>query len=163
MALVSIGFFLTVNVKDTGGNDTTRTFQMVAADAAAAVTDAAAILTAFGNVSDAGVVGYSIAERFVEQSFTLPAAAEVENQALVTMGIFQKPNKSGSVSIPAPKPGIMVNTSGQGFNQPDFTDVALIAYLNLFTTGGKAKLSDGEVAVLTNAKGKRVHSRSVRG
>lgn len=163
MAVVSTGFWLTVNLKDTGGNDTTRTYQMTAADATAAATDAAAILAALANVSDASVAGYSIGERFVEQAFTLPVAAEIENQALITLGIFQKPNKSGSISIPAPKATIFVAPTGQGFNQPDFTDPALLAYLNLFTGSGKAKLSDGEVAVLVNAKGKRVHSRSVRG
>lgn len=163
MALALAWRLLTVDLVDTGGNTTTRSYRLTAADDATALTDAAAILTAIGNVSDCTVKGYSVGSVFVEGSLALPAAAEVENQLQITVPIFAKPNKSGTMTIPSPKVGIMQNTSGQGFNQPDFTDAALQAYINLFTTGGKATLSDGEVAVLANAKGKRIHVKSARG
>lgn len=163
MALTQAWRTLTVDFVDTGGNVTTRTYRLTSADDAAALTDSAAILTAIGNVSDASVKGYTIGNVFVEGSLALPAAAEVENQLQLTLPIFAKPNKSGTLTIPAPKVGIMQATTGQGFNLPDFTDAALIAYINLFTTGGKATLSDGEVGVLSNAKGKRIHVKSSRG
>lgn len=163
MALALAWRQLTVDLIDTGGNTTTRTFRLTAADDAAMATDVAAILTALGNVTDAEVKAYSFGQVWVEQSLSLPAAAEVENQLQLTVPIFQKPNKSGTLTIPAPSVGIMQNTSGQGFNFPDFTDAALIAYINLFTTGGKATLSDGEVAVLSNARGRRIHTKSNRG
>lgn len=163
MALALAWRQLTVDLIDTGGNTTTRTFRLTAADDAAMATDVAAILTALGNVTDAEVKAYSFGQVWVEQSLSLPAAAEVENQLQLTVPIFQKPNKSGTLTIPAPAVGIMQNTSGQGFNLPDFTDAALIAYINLFTTGGKATLSDGEVAVLANARGRRIHTKSNRG
>jgi len=163
MAIVLSHRNLTVDLVDTGGNKTTRSFRLTAADDATMGTDVTAILAALDAVTDANVTAYSFGEVWVEQSLALPAAAEVENQLQLTLPIFQKPNKSGTVTIPAPTVGIMVGTSGQGFNQPDFADAALIAYINLFTTGGKATLSDGEVAVLANAKGKRIHVKSFRG
>jgi len=163
MALARAWRTLTVDMIDTGGNSTTRTYRLTSADAAAAETDAAAILAALANVTDASVKSYTIGDVFVEGSLALPAAAEVENQLQLTLPIFGKPNKSGTLTIPAPKPGIMQALTGQGFNLPDFTDAALIAYINLFTTAGKATLSDGEVGVLSNAKGRRIHVKSVRG
>jgi len=163
MALALSHRILTVEFVDTGGNTTTRSYRMTSATDAAQVTDVATILAAIPNVTDAAIKGYSFGQVWTEQSLALPAAAEVENQLQVTLPIFQKPNKSGTLTIPSPKVGIMQNTSGQGFNLPDFTEQALIDYINLFTTGGEATLSDGEVAVLANAKGKRIHVRSNRG
>jgi len=163
MALVTQGFRLVTQMKDTGGNLTTRSYQMTAADYATAQTDAVDIITKLKAVSDAAVSGYHIQEVFVENAFALPGAAEVENQALLTLPIAGKPNKSASVSIPAPNVGIMAGLTGPNFNVVDFTDTNLIAFVNLFITGGKAKLSDGEVVVLTNGRGKRVHARSNRG
>ena len=163
MALAADGYTLVIQFADTGGNITTRSHDLTSADDAAATTDAAAILAAYANVTDAAVKGYSINKKFVEQSLSLPAAAEVENNLQLTLKIFQKPNKSGTLRIPAPKAGLFVSTSGQGYNQPDFTDAALTTFINLFTTGGEATISDGEVAVLADAKGKRVHAKSSRG
>jgi len=163
MALALSHRILTVEFVDTGGNTTTRSYRLTSADDATMVTDTATILAAIANVTDATVKGYSFGQVWAEQSLALPAAAEVENQLQLTLPIFQKPNKSGTLTIPSPKVGIMQNTSGQGFNLPDFTDAALQAYINLFTTGGEATLSDGEVGVLSNAKGKRIHVRSNKG
>ena len=164
MAVVSAGRFFTVQLKDTGGNPTTRTFELVATTDTQAQIDAASILTKLLAVTDANLVGYTVSEKFVENAFALPTGAEVENQLQITMPIAGKPNKSGTVSIPAPAAGLFVAATGEGYNQPDFTDSALIAYLDIFTaTGNQSKISDGEIAVLTNARGRRIHSKSIRG
>jgi hypothetical protein len=164
MAVVSAGRFATIHLKDQGGNGTTRTFELVAVTDTQAQIDVASILIKLLAVTNAKLDTYSISEKFVENAFTLPTGAEVENQLQITVPIAGKPNKSGTISIPAPKDGVFVAASGEGYNQPDFTDSALIAYVDIFTaTGNQSKISDGEVAVLTNAKGKRVHAKSNRG
>ena len=163
MAIVSDGWNLVVGFVDTGANTTTRSYDLVAADAAEAATASAAVLAALANVTDATITGYTVGEKFIEQSYVLPAAAEVENQAQISLMIFQQPNKRGILTIPAPKPAIFEELSGDGFNRVDFSDNAVIAFRALFVTGGDATISDGEVGTTVNSKGKRIHSKSNRG
>lgn len=163
MALVLQGRWLVVQLKDTAGDETTRSYQLSAATDAAAETDAATVLAALDAITDAKVSGYGINKRYVENAFTLPTGAEVENMLQVTMPISGKPNKSGTITVPAPVDGVFVAASGEGRNQPDFLDTALLAFLDLFTSPATIYVSDGEQLAGGNYRGKRVHAKSFKG
>lgn len=163
MALVSNGFWLSVTLRDNGGNETTRTYQLSSADAAAAGVDSAAILVALNAVTDAVIVSWMNYERFVEDAFAYPASGvEVENLALLDFEIVDHPEKSATLTIPAPAPAIFMATSGGGANIVNTANAAVIAYAGLFMTGGEALISDGEVAQGL-VSGKRIHRKSSRG
>lgn len=153
---------MTINFVDTGANVTTKRFQMTAADYATAVTDAAAAIAEWESVTDAEIEAYTIQEVFTEDSPVLPAAVEIENQALITVGIVGEPLKSATLTIPAPSVGIMTSTVGDGYNTVDVSDADFVAWLAMFSTGGLFLISDGEVAG-GSPKGRRIHRKSRRG
>lgn len=163
MALVSNGYWLNVALKDNGGNETTRTYQLNAALIADAITDSAAIIAALNAVTDAVIVSHFFYERFVEDAFAYPAAGvEVENQALLDFDIVDHPEKSATLTVPAPNIGIFTAATGPGANIVDTTDAAVIAYAALFQAGGEAFISDGEVAA-SLISGRRIHRASRKG
>jgi hypothetical protein len=161
MAFVTAGRTATFSMKDTGGKKTTRTFDLVATTDAQAQTDVGVIFTKLQLVTKCSIDSYTISEKFVDDAFALPVGAEVHDQLLITMPIASKPNKSGTVIIPSPEDTLLVAPSGEGNEQPDFTEALLISYLDIFTSvGNQAYISDGEVATKTNARGKRIHAKS---
>lgn len=163
MALVADGFDLILNVVDSGGNTTTRTYRLDSADAATAATDAADVMTAFNAVSDASIAGYTVGERFVEDALTYPADAEIENNARITAKIVGRPNRSATIDIPAPNIGIFTGTTGPARNVVDLSDAALLTFLGLFDGSGPVTVSDGESIIVSSAVGKRIHKKSVKG
>lgn len=162
MALVSQGFFLTVSLVDGGANTTSKTFELTAATLAAAVTDAATILSRLAAVTQADISGYNIGERFVEDAVVLTAGVQIENRARVTGYIEGAGLKKANIDIPAPVDGIMQGTTGSAANTVDLADGALTAYLSTFQAGGLATISDGEV-LGTLISGKRIHVKSLKG
>lgn len=168
MALVTDGYELHVTLMDSGLNTSKLSYQLVAADAATAATDAATILTALQAITQAEVKGYSIAERFIEDNLVVPTQnIHVENIAAVVAQLSSSPLKNVTVKIPAPSPTIFISTSGAGSNTIDTLDTDLQAYIDIWrVTGGVATISDGEniedglSAVL---RGKRIHRQSSRG
>lgn len=163
MALVSGGFWLSVTLRDNGGNDTTRTYQLTSADDAASITDSNTIIAALNAVTDAVIVSWFSYERMIEDAFAYPASGvEIENLALLDFDIVDHPEKSATATIPAPSPAIFVSTSGAGANIVNTANAAVIAYAALFQTGGEALISDGEVAQ-TLVAGRRIHRKSRRG
>lgn len=167
MALVSNGFVGYVTLIDSGGDSSTLSYQLVAADAAAAATAMGTILTALGAVTDAAVKSYSVAEVFVENALTFPlAGTHVENRAVVTVQIDGEPLKKSTVVIPAPDVGIFVASVGPNSNVVDIADAALVSYIDIWrTTGALAKLSDGETVQDVDGiiKGVRTHRKSSNG
>lgn len=165
MAITSVGFELTVTLVDSSGvNTANKTYELVAADAAAAATASATIMAALAGVTDAAIKGYSIAERFAETgTFTLPADAEIENQAMLVGRVDGNPFKKWTTTIPAPKIGIFVSSTGANRNVVDLLDAAVVAYRDLFQAPGNvATISDGETLDVLES-GKRVHRHSSRG
>lgn len=163
MALVSNGYWMVITLRDNGGNDTTRTYQLTSTTDAESVTDAAAIITALNAVTDAVIVSWHTYEGFVEDAFAYPASGvEIENLALLDFDIVDHPEKSATHTIPAPAPAIFVATSGAGANIVNTAHAAVVAYAALFQTGGEALISDGEVAQ-TLVAGRRIHRKSRRG
>lgn len=167
MSLTATGWRLFVDLIDTGGNTTSRTFDLVATDDAGDMTDVTtavtAILSAITGASDAVVKAYNIGKVFVESALTLPTAAEVENNLQVSAKIAGHPNKSAVFDIPAPKATLFQQTTGPGWNLADFADPLLSAYVNLFTTTGVAYISDGEQITAQDIRGKRIHKKSNKG
>lgn len=163
MALVADGFTGYITLVDNGSNTTTKSFMLTSADAATASSDMAAIVAALTAVTDATVVSYGATAVMVNDAVSLPASGvQVEDQALLTLGIVGHPTKSGTLTIPAPKPAIFVATSGKNANVVDLANSALVTYIALFQSSGKAYISDGEVAAAAK-EGKRVHRGSRRG
>lgn len=163
MANVSAGWRLFVTLMDNGGNKTTKSFELTSADETAAAADSAAVVAALLAVTDAVLIDYASYELFVNDAVTYPASGvEIENQAQLLFDIVDHPEKRAVYSIPAPKPGIFVATSGAGANIIDTADAAVIAFRDLFRTAGESYISDGEVAE-TLISGKRVHRKSRRG
>jgi len=158
MALVSLGWFLTMTLADNGANQITKTWALQSADAAAAATDAAAIRAAFNAVCDSVEVAYGLGERFEENTITYPAAG-INNQdkASITVRLLTG-NKKANLKIPAPKIGIFANETGPGADVVDILDVDLNTYLDVFKTASEAYLSDGEV-MEEPLSGKRISAK----
>lgn len=155
-------FQLVVTLVDNGANETTKTYEMQAADAATAATDAAAIMAALNGVTDCVIKAYSINHQFVEDALVLPASGvENQNQALLTVQLASDPTKTGTLTIPGAAPGIFVAASGENANVVDTGDAQVNAYVELFTTTNEAYMSDGELADPGLAfKGVRRHVKS---
>lgn len=145
MALVTDGYSLTIVLKDTGNNSTTMGFELTAVTAAAAETDALAIIAVLNPVTDATIVSYRVSHGFIEDNFSFPAAAEIEKKASIVALIDGESVKTCTIKIPAPNVGIFQGTDGKAFNLVDIADTALLSYLLVFQTAGEATISDGEV------------------
>lgn len=169
MSLAAVNAKLQIESIDTGGNTTTRDFELIAAEDAGDITDintaVATIVAAFIAASDSVVKSTSIILKKVENALTLPASAEVENNAQINAKISGKPNKSAVFEIPAPKATLFQQTTGPGYNQVDFADTAVANYVNLFKVDptGVAYISDGESITAQDIRGKRVHHKSTKG
>lgn len=164
MALVARAhpFELVVTLVDNGANETTKTYELQSADAAAAATDSAAIMAALNAVTQAVIKRYSINQVFIEDALVLPfSGVENQNQAVLTVVLASDPSKTGTLVIPAADPGIFVAASGENANIVDTGDAAVNAYVELFTTTNEAYMSDGELAdVSLNFRGVRRHVKS---
>lgn len=168
MAFIDKGWKLTLSFVDTGGNPTTREFQLVATDddgdLTAVIADVQTIVTAYVAATDAVLTKQTLSKDSVEDSVTLPAGdVNVENNLQISAKIFGTPNKSAVIEIPAPKSTLFVAPTGPGHNIADFTDPLLGAVVNLFKDDAQAYVSDGESITDQNIKGKRVHHKSTKG
>jgi len=165
MALAFDHYKVIVNLVDSGGNVTTRTFQVDGADETEALTNGGAIVTRLAAITDASIRDYTVGIVLVEDAFALPSGSvNVEEAAEVTGTITDKPAKHAVVSIPAPKIGVFVGTSGPNRNIVDVADTDLNTFMNSFAPGAAGFLSDGEtIDSSALVKGKRVHYRSRKG
>lgn len=146
MAFVTTGFFLSATLVDYGANETHKRWQMTAATAAAAVTDAAIVIAALEAVTDAEVISYEIQQGYIEDTFVAPTVVNpVSVVASITALIEDAGNKKANLSIPSPNIGIFVGATGDNADIVDGSDAALIAYLDLFQNAGQLLVSDGEV------------------
>lgn len=163
MAFISTGWRAEFSLMDNGGNVTRKTYELTSADATEAATDTATILAALTNVTDCEIVGYHAYEQFEEDTVAYPSAGvQKEDQALLLFDIVDNPLKKATHSIPGPKPGIFISTSGPNANIIDLSDAAVVAYRQLFQAGNECYISDGEVA-FTLVSGKRRHVKNSNG
>lgn len=168
MALASVGFTARATFKDTGGDTTSRAFDLTAADVASAVTAANALVADWAAATKALVSAMTITEKFAEDTLVYPAAqCEIENLAAVTVVIDDPQFKTHTFYVPAPIDGLFVDTQGPNFNAVDPTATELQDLLINYETGGIAQVSDGEqikdASSAGNVKGKRIHKKSNKG
>jgi len=163
MALTADGFRLVVSLADNGGNISTLTYALVAADHVTALADAVIITNALAAVTNAVIVQYAIKTMFAEDGFVYPeAGVENEDKASITVLLKGLGAKKANVKIPAPVIGIFTDTKGLGANVVDISDTDLNTYLDIFDDTGEATLSDGE-EMDKPLTGKRISARSNRG
>jgi len=168
MAITSDGFELSVSLVDSGGDQSTLRYQLVAADMTEALAAATTVLSRLDAVTDAVVKGYFVGERYTEDALSLPGSGvQVEQRATVICQIDGDPLKKVAINIPAPVDGLFVGGpgTGDGYNTIDTTDAALALYTDIWAvTGALATISDGEY--LSDApilRGRRTHRQSSRG
>jgi len=163
MAMVSAGFKAVFELVDNGGDVATKTYDLVAANAADAATAVTAIAAAIAGVSDMVLRKRYFYEVFVNDAFAYPASGvEKQNQALLDLSIVDAPQKTATVTIPAPKPAIFVGTTGPQAEIVNGANSAVIAYVALFENGAQATVSDGET-VEGFISGRRIHRKSNNG
>ena len=163
MALTAGRWFTVFQLVDTGGKTVSRKYEQSApADDAAARVSAAAMATDLAAVTNAVIKAYYTYQEFAEDALTLPAAAEVEMQAFINVGIEGEPLKNASLTIPAPKDLCFVGATGSNYDvvKGDATEVA--AFLNNFDSETLFYVSDGE-QMDTFKDGHRRHVKSSRG
>lgn len=162
MALQSEGFFLSVSISDTSGSISTLQYDLQATDAATAATDAVTIIGLLEAVTKSVVTGYSIRQKFFEDTIVLPASAENAIKASVTVQLKDTADK-GNFRIPAPVDSIFTSATGAGYNIVDTDNADVQAYAGMFLSLAQASLSDGEfIAALPTSvlSGNRTSIRS---
>jgi len=167
MALVLLKYQLTVNFMETSGETVTRTYEADVAEFATFAdfiteinTPVTGFLPQLIALSDSVVSSYIPAPVYVEDALTLPAAAENQNQALISAKIVGDPTASATLSIPAPKDALFTSATGAGYNVVLTSYAPLAAWLSNFADAAPWTLSDGEHIVLATLKGKRRHVKS---
>lgn len=149
MAIVTNGWYATVDMVDTSGTLSQLKYDLVATTYANATAAAATLPALLSAVSNAKVKGYTIHERFLENAFTLPANAENAIKAELSAFIEGAGTKKAVFRIPAPSVAIFVSGSGAGFNIVDLGNADVLAYAGIFEDGtGIATISDGETLVV---------------
>lgn len=165
MALALTGFELEFQLLGTQDGNRSKVFEIAAvgADEAAqranAITETAAMVTAFSAVTEAVIVGYFLREIWEEATPAAPpATAYVYDEAFVTVKL-DGVNKKANIAIPAPAPGIFV---GDDKTQPviDTADTALTTFVSEFNPASSFRVSDGEAIEVGGILSARL--RSVR-
>lgn len=159
MALVADGFILNVELTDTQGDVTVRTFKLNSADADEADTDAGTVMTALAAVTDSVISGYTVGEHYIEDALTYPTVGNNVNTLINSCKIVGHPNKSGTVTIPAPKNAVFQATSGPGNKVAKPQETPLSTFLDLFASAGPCYVSDGEKWIRSSAVCKRGKSK----
>lgn len=173
MTLVHDKFVLNIQLADQAGNPASLKLDLNYADWAALNTavgagDIAQILTDLDAVLTAAIVGYTVGEKFVDDTTKYgTGGSEVENLALLTCGIDGEIGKYATLRIPSPGDGVFEASTGPGRNIVDTTYTPLLTWLEHFSADGECLVSDGEQisdpAVAGNFKGKRIHRASRKG
>jgi len=164
MALQASRWYTVLTMKDQGGNTFRRTYEQSApADYAAALASQTALATDLQAVSNCQIVKAVTFQEY-EEDTTFVGTAEGENQALITVGLANKPLDSATLNIPAPVDSIFVGTSGPNRNvvKEPADSAILAAFLANFDSEALFYVSDGE-QMDGFKKGKRIHKKSLSG
>ena len=153
-----VGYYFNITVMDKNMDTVNLDYALRATNDLEADLEAAAILTAFDAVSLAVVVGYSIGQRFVNDSIGIPTAGEVQIKARLS---FQEKDSfhKGTFDIPAPKETIFLATTGKMNNVVDVANSDVTDYADLFRAAGVAYVNGGE-SLEYLLEGRKVSSRS---
>jgi hypothetical protein len=164
MAIVAGRWFTEYELVDKGGQVTRRRFEHNnPADYAAALAAETALRTDLEGVTSCVIKSVRTYQVYYEDSLSLPANAQNENQAVFVFQLAD-PLKTGILTVPGPEEGIFVALSGSNSNILDLADAAVVAYADNFLSGGSNLflISDGEEpdALL---KGHRRHTKKALG
>ena len=163
MAMVPAPHELTITYADNSGQQTVRQYQVVETDYAAAFALADDWVATFLAATDCALVSWSLNQKLVNDALTLPAiGVQNENQAIITGKIAGDPTDSGFFTIPSPKVGVFVGTTGPDANKVNTEATIVSNVVGLFLEGGALYLSDGE-NLTTPVTGKRRHTRNSNG
>lgn len=140
MAFVANGFGLVVTLRDKIGNETTKEYELVSANHAAAVTDSVIILAALEGLSKAEALSYEIKTKFVEDTVVVPTSDMPVSVGVSATTALTTAGKKANWFVPMPEDAAM---SG---NDLIISNALVMAYQDIFTAGNQATISDGETA-----------------
>lgn len=152
------GYFVTVSVMDRNEDKAVLTYELRAADEAAALTQVATILTNLTTVSQVVVLGYNVQKRFFNDAIIIPAAGELQIKARIAFRIEGSPEYE-TLDIPAPDEDIFLGLNGKNNKIVNTANAGVVAYTNMFKAAGICFISDGE-SLEQVSEGKKVSSRS---
>lgn len=162
MAIVADHFEITVKLVDEGANFSTLTFQCrdtVYADVVVAKT---ALIAELLDVTDCVIQRVSINEVWANDAFAYPSGVETANKLSMTVELDTGLGKKANMKIPGPQDSLFGASGTAGFNVLDTSNADIIAYTDLFKSGGEFYVSDGEdLSVLIS--GKRIHAKQYDG
>lgn len=152
------GYFVTISVMDRNEDKAVLTYELRAADEAAAITAVGTIIANLKAASQVEVLGYNIQKRFFNDAIIIPAAGELQIKARIAFRILNSPEYE-TLDIPAPDEDIFLGLNGKNNRIVDTADPAVVNYTNMFKSTGIAFISDGE-SLEQVSEGKKVSSRS---
>lgn len=163
LTAASNGFWLSVTIMDRNEDTTTVERQLDAADMTEALAIAGEHITDMYVVSEAEVLGYSVAERYVNTTPAIPAVGELQTRARLTIRLAAGQGKA-THDIFAPKETIFRELTGKDNKIVDISHAGVIDYVENFRTSSVAGLfiSDGEKADDTAPliQGRKVSAKS---
>lgn len=151
------GYFLTVQVMDRNEDKASLTYELRAADEAAAITAVNIIIANLSLVSQVEVLGYHIQKRFWNDAVIIPAAGEMQVKARIAFRLDGSPEYE-TLDIPAPDEDIFLGLNGKNNSIVDTDNVDVVAYTNMFKAAGQCFISDGE-SLEQVSEGRKVSSR----
>ena len=148
MALTSVGYEITVTLRDSSN----RRFTKVLKPDAAVVTSFALAVTAAGGhagtlsaISKCVVESYRVTEVYEETAFALPGGGVNGFEQASIVANIEGELKTVTLYVPAPEDTLFLASTGPNRDILDISDAALLSYLSEFqTTGGEFTISDGE-------------------
>lgn len=148
MALVSQKFIASYTFRDSGGDDTVKTYVLQAADMTAALASAASLLAILKSVTNSKIDGYSVTQQFAEETPEAIADDTVRNsvQAVISVTLDGKPLDRGTITVPGPKNALFTAVTGAGSDVVNATATLVTNLVGAFKPGELAYLSDGENA-----------------
>lgn len=145
MAFDPNGFGLSVTFVDKNGNESVKIFDLQGADVAAATTNAAAAVAAYGAATKAEILKYDIHVRFIEDTVVMPTSDMPVSTFVSVTTALATAGKKANYAIPMPVDAIM---SGNDLIKGDALAEAV---QGLYLSGGELFISDGELATGTEA------------
>jgi hypothetical protein len=128
---------------DSYGRTTTKRYESDRAALADCLTDAAALIAAMGDISDAGVTKFEVVD-MVPNAVSATALSNVDVGA--TLHVTLNNGKGYALHVPM----IKAEKVGAG-GAIDVSDEDIVAFTDLFLTGGHFRMSEGNFLVTVNS------------
>lgn len=126
---------VTFTFTDDNGRSTTRQFTTTSTTLADAITDVADFATKADLIFDSGLAGVVITQKDIAADYAALALSNIDEGA--TFQVTADDGFKYNIKIPIPTATIRV-----GGGALDLTDVNVIAFMDLFKTGGKWRVNN---------------------